>query len=170
MYNIGRFPSSPKLTQIYYCLGKNGVILAILLWEACCVPSLLNGAGTWVDISRATEKRLNQVHYWGLRLFLQVVPGISLVSILWYFGFLNMSLQNNIEICFHQFHIRSLKEDTLAYRIYKEQIIQNLPGLAMETKKKCTDLGIEDCNITTLNKEQFKKLLLHACHRPLNKA
>ena len=36
-----------------------GMETAILLWEACCVPSLLNGAGTWVDISKATEKRLD---------------------------------------------------------------------------------------------------------------
>ena len=35
----------------------------------------------------------------------------------------------------------------------------------METKQICKDLGIEDCNTTTLNKAQFKILLLEACHR-----
>ena len=32
-----------------------GMETGLLLWEACCVPSLLNGAGTWMEISKATE-------------------------------------------------------------------------------------------------------------------
>ena len=35
-----------------------GMETALLLWEACCIPSLLHGAGTWVDMSRETERRL----------------------------------------------------------------------------------------------------------------
>ena len=34
-----------------------GMETALLLWEACCIPSLLHGAGTWVDMSRETERR-----------------------------------------------------------------------------------------------------------------
>ena len=74
-----------------------GMETAILLWEACCIPSLLNGAGTWVNISKATEKRLNQIQYWGLRLFLQVGPGTPHASLLWDFGFLEISLRIKIE-------------------------------------------------------------------------
>ena len=38
-----------------------GMETALMLWETCCVPSLLHGAGTWTEISKATEKRLNSV-------------------------------------------------------------------------------------------------------------
>ena len=34
-----------------------GFETALLLWEICCVPSLLHGAGTWTEISPATEKK-----------------------------------------------------------------------------------------------------------------
>ena len=51
-----------------------GMETGLLLWEACCVPSLFNGAGSLIEISKATEKKLNQIQYWGLRLFLQVGP------------------------------------------------------------------------------------------------
>ena len=27
-----------------------GMASALMLWESCCIPSLLHGAGTWVDI------------------------------------------------------------------------------------------------------------------------
>ena len=36
-----------------------GMESAILLWEACCIPSLLHGAGTWVEMSDQTEQFLN---------------------------------------------------------------------------------------------------------------
>ena len=33
-----------------------GMETALMLWEVCCVPSLLHGAGTWTEISSKTEK------------------------------------------------------------------------------------------------------------------
>ena len=62
-------------------------------------------------------------------------------------------------------HIRSLEEDTLARKIYMEQKKLNLPGLAKETTLICQSLNIEDCNSTQLNRVEYKKLLLPACHR-----
>ena len=48
-------------------------------------------------------------------------------------------------------YIRSLDEDTLAGRIYKEQNAKNWPGLVQETKYICRELEIED-HTTVLNK------------------
>ena len=30
-----------------------GMATALILWEACCIPSLLHGAGTWTEIPKA---------------------------------------------------------------------------------------------------------------------
>ena len=49
-------------------------------------------------------------------------------------------------------HKRSLDKDTLAYRVYEEQTEKSWPGLAMETKQICEDLGVTDCNTTTMSK------------------
>ena len=35
-----------------------GMETALLLWEACCIPPLLHGAGSWVEMSPSTEKKL----------------------------------------------------------------------------------------------------------------
>ena len=59
-----------------------GMETGLLLWEACWLPSLLSGAGTWTEITKATEKKLSQIQYWGLRLFLQTGPGTPLASLL----------------------------------------------------------------------------------------
>ena len=52
-----------------------GMEAALQLWEACCVPSLLHGAATWVEMSAATELKLNKLQNWFVRLVLQVGPG-----------------------------------------------------------------------------------------------
>jgi hypothetical protein len=57
-----------------------GMETALLLWEVCCVPSLLHGAGTWVGITAATEKKLNKLQEWFVRLILQIGPGASLAA------------------------------------------------------------------------------------------
>ena len=63
-----------------------GMETALLLWEACCLPSLLHGAGTWTEMSRETERRLNSLQQWFLRLVLQVGPGAPLPSLYWDFS------------------------------------------------------------------------------------
>ena len=35
-----------------------GMTTALVLWEACCLPSLLHGAGTWTEINTQTVKLL----------------------------------------------------------------------------------------------------------------
>ena len=52
-----------------------GMETALLLWESCCVPSLLHGAGTWTQMTAATEKTLDKIQCWYLRLFIRLDRG-----------------------------------------------------------------------------------------------
>ena len=71
------------LVEDWRSRAAGGLETALLLWEACCLPSLLAGAGAWIDMSKATEKKLNSIQNWFLRLVLQVGPGAPLASLLW---------------------------------------------------------------------------------------
>ena len=141
-----------------------GMETALMLWETCCVPSLLHGAGTWVEINKATEKKLNALQLWFLRLVLRIGPGSPCAALLWDNQMLDMGLRVWIQKVLLVLHIRSLEEETLAFKIYKEQKTHFLPGLAQETEFICKELSIEDCNNTTLSKTDYKTLLLNACH------
>ena len=141
-----------------------GMETALMLWETCCVPSLLHGAGTWLEINKATEKRLNSIQIWFLRLILRTGQGSPCAALLWDSQMLDMSLRIWIQKVLLVLHIRSLDDDTLAVRIYKEQNTKSWPGLVQETKYICRELEIEDCNTTFLNKTDYKSLLLKACH------
>ena len=142
-----------------------GMETALFLWESCCVPSLLNGAGTWTSISAATEKRLNAIQSTFLRLAFQTGPGSPLASMTWDSGVLNMSLRVWIEKIMLIFHIRSMDIKTLARRIYEEQKVQKWPGLAYETAAFCQILDIEDCNITQQSKTVYRQIVVKACHK-----
>ena len=52
-----------------------GMESALTMWEACCIPTLLSGAGTWTEIQPAAERRLDALQNWFVRLILRVGPG-----------------------------------------------------------------------------------------------
>jgi hypothetical protein len=140
-----------------------GMETALMLWEACCVPSLLHGAGTWVEISTATEKKLNALQHWFVRLMLRVGPGAPTASLCWDTGLMDMGLRIWKEKLLLVLSIRSLGEETLARKIYEEQKARLWPGLAKETHLICKELGIEDANVTSMKKMEFKKAIDQAC-------
>jgi hypothetical protein len=146
--------------------AAGGMETALLLWEACCIPSLLHGAGTWVDIRPATVRKLNSLQQWFLRLVLQVGPGAPLASLGWETGTIDMQLRVWKKKLLLVLHLRGLGEGTLAGRVYREQVAKGWPGLAKEAKVICQKLGIEDCNTanltTTLDKIHYKKLVKEA--------
>ena len=140
-----------------------GMETAILLWEACCIPSLLHGAGTWVEIPEDSVKTLNQLQMWFLRLVLQVGPGAPHASLAWDSGCLGMDLRVMKEKMMMTIHLRELDDDTLARSIYEEQVSQDHPGLAKEVELISKELGIEDSNTTRLTKKDYKFLVSAAC-------
>jgi hypothetical protein len=132
------------------------------MWEACCVLSLLHGAGTWVDITPATEKKLNALQQWFLRLVLQVGPGAPLAALCWETGSMDMKLRVWQEKVKLVLHLRGLGGETLAGQIYQEQVAMEWPGLAKEASAICRQLNIEDCNTTSLAKGEYKRMLSKA--------
>ena len=145
--------------------AAGGLETALLLWEACCLPSLLAGAGAWVEMSKPTEKKLNSIQNWFLRLVLQVGPGAPLASLLWDTAMLDMGLQVWREKLMLMLHVVCLDEETLANRVYIEQRKNKLPGLAQETEDICIKLGIESVHTTRLGPKNYRKVVSEALHR-----
>ena len=130
----------------------------------CCIPSILHGAGTWVEMNQSTEKKLNSIQSWFVRLIYQVGQGSPVSALLWDNSLLDMGLRIWVEKVMFVFHLRSLDENSLARRTYLEQKEHNLPGLFQETKQICLKLTIEDCNETNNDKESYRSLVVKACH------
>jgi hypothetical protein len=142
-----------------------GMESALLLWEACVVPSLLNGSGTWVEMSSKTEKSLNTIQLHFTRLVLQVGPGAPLASLLWDSGLLDMGLRVWREKLMLLLHIRRLPPKSLATITYKEQVENQWPGLAREGGEICQWLEITSVHSTKMEKEEYRAVVTAACHR-----
>ena len=61
-------------------------------------------------------------------------------------------------------HIRRLGEETLANRVYREQLANQWPGLAKETESICQELGIESVHDTELSVKQYRQVVTDRCH------
>ena len=107
-----------------------GMMTAVTMWEKCCVPSLLHGAGTWVEITPATVKQLNATQQWYWRLIYQVGPGAPLCSLLWDQTCLDMGVRVMEQKVLLALHLRHLDEESLANQVYQEQLAMGWPGLA----------------------------------------
>ena len=142
-----------------------GMETALMLWQSCVLPSLLHGSGTWTQMSKQTEKQLNSLQNWFLRLMLQVGPGAPLSSLLWETGLLDMGLLVWIEKVMLILHIRNLEPSAIASKVYEEQKRENWPGLAKETQEICEELKIENVNTTNQNKKTYRKIVTEACHK-----
>ena len=142
--------------------AAGGMNSALLLWEACIIPSLLQGAATWVNISSKTMKKLNSLQQWFVRLILQVGPGAPLAALTWETGLLDMKMRIYKEKLMLILHIRDMDEGSLASKIYREQVSKDWPGLAKECKEICEELKIENINTTTLTKSVYKRLIQSA--------
>ena len=75
-----------------------------------------------------------------------------------------MGFRIKIEQIMLVLHIINLKENTLAKQIYLEQKKMNCPGLAAETAAICLELNIEDCNLTNIDKYDYKQIVIKGCH------
>ena len=139
--------------------AAGGMNTALLLWEACIIPSLLQGASTWVEISAKTLKKLNNLQNWFTRLILQVGPGTPLAALGWETGLMDMKLRIYKEKLSMILHLKDLEDESLASQIYREQVDKGWPGLAKEAKEICEELNIEDVNATTMTKSEFKRMM-----------
>ena len=134
-----------------------GLETALMLSEACCIPSMLHAAGTWVDINKQTENKLNSLQIWFVCSALRIGQGSPVAALLWDFSLLDMSIRIWREKILMVLHIRSLDETSLARQVYEEQKLKDWPGLARETRNICIKLDIEDCNITQLGKPKYRE-------------
>ena len=88
--------------------------------------------------------------------------GTPSAALTWETGLLEMGLRVKLEKLLLVLHIRTLDEESIARKVYEEQMLQSWPGLAAETAQICRDLDIEDVNSTNMSKKDFKMRAIEA--------
>ena len=129
-------------------------MVAMDLWELAIVPTLLNNCGTWTDMDKETEDRLEELQLFFVRLILRVPVSTPKVALRSETGLLSMKHRVEKEKVMLIHHIKNLSERTLARQVYDEQRKNNWPGLVSETKAICNRLKLEDVNTTDFDKHE----------------
>ena len=60
-------------------------------------------------------------------------------------------------------HLKSLNEEDLAAKVWKEQLTSDWPGLAKEVKQICKDLAIDDVTSSDYSKMELRRIVHNAC-------
>jgi hypothetical protein len=137
----------------------------LLLWESCCIPSLLHNSGTWVELSSEGVRKLETLQLWFVRLLLRQGPGVPTASLLWETSLLTMELRVWREKLCMIVHLRELEEDSLGRRVWEEQRMFSWPGLAREAEEISRRLVVEDPNTTEMTKRGYRREVTKACHQ-----
>ena len=85
-------------------------------------------------------------------------------SLLWDFGILDMKLRIWIEKAMLLLHIRRLDEDSLARKVYLDQVSNKWPGLVQEVEQICLELDIQSPAISKQSHKVYRNNLVSACH------
>ena len=148
-----------NIVKDYRAQRIGGFYTAILLWESCAIPSLIYNCSTWIGMGRKEEEALSEIQEFHMRLILGSGPGAHKHSLRADFGVKSMKFRVWREKVMFVHHVRSLDKESLASEVYYEQVKNNWPGLASETEDICSNLGIEDVNLTMLSRSQFSKVV-----------
>ena len=155
-----------SIVEDWRAKAVGGIEAAFILWESCCIPTLLSGSGNWLNITGAAEQKLEALQHWFVRLVLRVGPGCPAPCLRWETGLLSMRMRIWVEKLMLVRHVRGLDISTIARRVYEEQKLQKWPGLVREAAAICEMLGLEDANevdMTRWNTKQYRKIIIEAC-------
>ena len=129
----------------------------LILWESCCIPSLIYNSACWVGMGKKEEAALSECQDFFLRLLLGTGPGAPKVALRADSATLSMPMRVKKQKVMMVKHIREPEQDSLAKLMYDEQVRNNWPGLAREAAEICAELYIEDVNETNKGKQEYSK-------------
>ena len=125
------------------------------LWNLAIIPSLMNNCSTWIGITNTLEQKLESIQEQFIRLMMEVPVSTPKVALRAETGLLSMKHRvwvDKISL------VMAIKRSTgLANQLYKEQAAQGWPGLAIETRKICEEIGISDINQNDITKKDIMK-------------
>ena len=145
------------------CIG--GFMVAIDLLELAILPTLINNAGTWTEMDKQTEERLEELQLFFVRLILRVPVSTPKAALRSETGLLSMKDRVDKEKVMLIHHLKSHDESCVARQVYDQQLQNNWPGLGSEARDICMRIKVENVNITLCSKNEFKDLVNKAFKR-----
>ena len=126
-----------NIVKDYRAQRVGGFMTGLIMWESCCIPSLIYNSGCWVGMTKKEEDALSECQDFFLRLLLGRGPGAAKIALRADSGTCSMPMRVKKEKVMMVKHVRELEHDSLARQMYEEQVKNNWPGLAQKTEQIC---------------------------------
>ena len=120
---------------------------------------------SWLQLSKEAEKRLDGLQVWYLRMLLRQGQGVPSGAILWESAVLSMARRVWVEKLSLALHICRMSEDSLARKVWEEQLVYGWPGLAAEAEHIASELGVASVRETNSSKKEYRQEVVEACHK-----
>ena len=131
-------------------------------WEIAYLPSLLNNCQTWISISEKSIKLLDNLQNTMYRILLDVPRTCPIPALCWELGGIQMKFRIMSKKLNFLWHLKNLKEGTLANEVFQVQMKQNLPGLVRECSEWISCLKLPNIFQVEITKPQWKRLVKQA--------
>ena len=153
-----------SILQDFRIDSVGGIKAGLAIYELALVPSLLNNADTWVDISKETVNRLESMQNTMFRYLIAVLNSTPQPILRFELGHLSMKEKNHIKKLCLLYYLRSLPAESLGNEFYEMQVKYSFPGLISECRKLIKYYILEDIidGNVVLSKQVWKKRVKNA--------
>ena len=134
------------------------IVAAKTLWEGAIVPSLLHSAGTWIGNSKETDTLCEEIQLLFWRTAFQVPIGTPKAMLR------TMSTSMKMKQRIWKMKLLLAKKimsqsKSLVKDIYEEQLKNDWPGLGVEVKEICREIGVNNMNENYVSKEELEEAI-----------
>ena len=144
-----------------------GMEVAKILLERALLPSLLYGASSWLGIDKKTEDKCDDLIFMYWRVMYAVPDSTPKIALIAESGTIRAKWRIWIEKIHLVNRIYNQDQDSLARRVYIEQLQNGWPGLASEVTQICKIIGIADVNRHMVSKEKIKEAVFYHHYQDL---
>ena len=111
-----------------------GITAGLDIWETAHIPSLLNNSENWIQISKESLDKLEELQNTLYRMLLAVPRTTPVPSLAWDLGGVKMKFRIIAKKLLFVHHLTNLGDQSLAKEVLTLQDHHNLPGLVSECK------------------------------------
>ena len=109
-----------------------GLEAAVEIWEKALIPSLLNGAGSWLGNIKDAVKLCNDLQNFYWRVMLEIPASTPKIALQCETGSMDMKFRIYKEKCLLFSRIKALNNDFLAKEVFTAAVNNNWPGIHQE--------------------------------------
>ena len=138
-----------------------GLMDAWELWDKALVPSLLNGAGTWMGITSKEEEMQDKMQDFFWRVQQRVPESCPKIALRAETRMISMKHRIWQEKLMLMRRIKNQSLGTLSRKVLEEQKQRKWPGLTREVSSICQQIGLGNLNEKDINKlgQSYAKLI-----------